>query len=656
MLAPPSPPLPPDPYPKRRNSRSTSRVQLPPQSTNVEPSRARNRTSSQASLYQPQPQPIKDAVNDAFHNSPAQSQIDPELVRQVTEQVIKNLQQTMLNSTNVASPSVPAQSVPNNIERRDKSPRPNPSPALRPNDALPPRFTPPPSPDKSRPARPTTREWAPSVDAPDSGDDTETTSTRRMAEHESTNASVSDFLRNNPDLPQKDKWQKASGRDTYLPSHPDNRSDRSGRSPDSNVNDAKFAQTTADTLTQPRPTTEKVPEVQEATTLEKVWGTLFANGTPTVRLSQFLRGLAAHLINDYEPKGSLVVTPPKMLRFFAETRLSDEKYPWEIIFAKMSNASLAIMYRKLLCQHHFVQSADHEAPNVPALTPRGFELFITTLMQAHPEEEFDRLSRAVMHMPISNADDKSERFPKELPRRLLPSQPNVQAELRLVSSLHHESHLIQLKGAQNIPPPPRSAPPTQSMFPERERKPYSSTTQSDVLDENDPDCAPASVPIERERKPYTAKGEGSGKQYDVDQDRDRERGQHRTPPTAYRSENPGVDGRSRTGSNLPTQSSFTGNSESMSVPSNRHRKSFGQTTSVPPPSGGFSNFARAGRRSPPPPRNSHGWIEPANVAEIPSSQYASNMPRGSTIGARDTHSNDADEERWHQDARTNARL
>ena len=37
----------------------------------------------------------------------------------------------------------------------------------------------------------------------------------------------------------------------------------------------------------------------EMTTLEKIWGKLFVDGKPTKRLSQFLRGIAMHLVSDF---------------------------------------------------------------------------------------------------------------------------------------------------------------------------------------------------------------------------------------------------------------------------------------------------------------------------------------------------------------------
>ena len=78
------------------------------------------------------------------------------------------------------------------------------------------------------------------------------------------------------------------------------------------------------------------------------------------------------------------------------------------------------MYRNLECQHHLVQQRNDARPDIPGLTPLGFERWAILLIQAYPEEEFERLRKAVLEMPISNPDDSKERFPKEISRRLFP--------------------------------------------------------------------------------------------------------------------------------------------------------------------------------------------------------------------------------------------
>ena len=356
----------------------------------------------------------------------------------------------------------------------------------------------------------------------------------------------------------------------------------------------------------------------EATTLEKIWQPLFDNGNPTMRLGQFLRGLAIHLIDDYEPKGSLVVTPAKMLRFFEETKVAEEHYPWEVIFGgKMTNASLSAMYRKLLCQHHFVQNQYHEVPSCPALTPVGFEAFMTCLIQAHPDTEFERLSQAVMNMPISNSDNLAERFPKELSRRLLPIDANVPAEQRLISSLAHEPQLFSnLKGASNMPPPPPSAPPQQNGYGERERKPYSHTSHSNAID--DDDLAPPSVQIERERKPYSAK-EGTGKMYTSDDGR--------SPPTQFRPDSrPPAQPRNNSAMpSMPQSSSDMNGGQSIPMnipPRNKTPHRMSASGGAPPNMSGSYN--RAGRRTPPP-RNPYARSEPMDMSSMPSQEYASNL-------------------------------
>ena len=47
----------------------------------------------------------------------------------------------------------------------------------------------------------------------------------------------------------------------------------------------------------PRPP-ERDTTAMEMTTLERIWGKLFEDGKPTKRLSQFLRGIAMHLVCD----------------------------------------------------------------------------------------------------------------------------------------------------------------------------------------------------------------------------------------------------------------------------------------------------------------------------------------------------------------------
>ncbi|KAF2089840.1 hypothetical protein K490DRAFT_8913, partial [Saccharata proteae CBS 121410] len=243
------------------------------------------------------------------------------------------------------------------------------------------------------------------------------------------------------------------------------------------------------------------------TAIEKTWGTLFdADEKPTARLGQFLRGLAIHLINDYEPKHSIVVTPAKMLKFYEDVRVYDETYPWQTIFGTLSYQSISKLYRDLRCQHHFVQDGDmfDKMPHIPGLTPNGFQCWMTRQIQAHPETEFERLSKAVQDMPISNADDIKERFPKEISRRLFPKKDNLQCRQLVATALSCDGQ-VPVRSAP-MPPPP-GPPPSQTPQYVSSYPPDSATVASDE------DNSPCTVPIERERKPYSAQV-GGGKIYD----------------------------------------------------------------------------------------------------------------------------------------------
>jgi len=98
------------------------------------------------------------------------------------------------------------------------------------------------------------------------------------------------------------------------------------------------------------------------------------------------------------------------------------------------------MYRQLGCQHHLVSEDDYTKPEIPGLTPRGFARWATLLIMAHPEEEFERLRKAVVSMPIDNPDYK-ERFPKDITRRLFPEHRSKSAYNDLSSAMaKHSPH------------------------------------------------------------------------------------------------------------------------------------------------------------------------------------------------------------------------
>ncbi|KAL4803522.1 hypothetical protein BDV18DRAFT_42128 [Aspergillus unguis] len=279
-----------------------------------------------------------------------------------------------------------------------------------------------------------------------------------------------------------------------------------------------------DSRPEPPPRNDTFP-----TTLEKIWGKLFDEGKPTERLGQFLRGIAMHLIENYPPGNTLVVVPDKMQKFYADTNIATDPYPWQDIFDDRTS-SISRLYREIKAEHHLVQVKLDERPDVPGLTPRGFEVLATLLIQANPDKEYERLQKAVLNMPISNPDNRKERFPKEIPRRLFPETPN----LRLREDL--DQHIVKHCGV-DLPPitdeeikkvaaqraksstSPNLSVDESNHFPtertervEREKKPSSHhASTSAIVDDEDEEQEPPA--IERKRKPYTAQP-GGGKVYE----------------------------------------------------------------------------------------------------------------------------------------------
>ena len=503
-------------------------------------SRPRNNSNTNSrGTYHQQAPPVDDAVNHAFERSDAASQVDPGLVAQITEQVINTLKASGITGVQQSQPQPPP---PINV-RSGHSTSPTDSTAA----SLPRRYTPP---------SPTRHE----------------TASYRSSSPE-------------PQLSEPASYSSASD----MP-----RAKRSS----SNASPVR-----ASDDTRPRPRQVRIPSaVEETSTLEKIWQPLFQSGQPTPRLSQFLRGLALHIIDDYEPRRSLVISPAKMVQFFEDVKLSNEIYPWRDIFGgRITNESISRIYRDLRCQHHFIQLGTHCVPDIPALTPDGFDCLMTTLIQAHPSMEFDRLAKAVLDMPISNADDLKERFPKELSRRLFPSEDDIHQQQRLHAAISTDRN-IQLRSSNPMPPPPppqTQAPSSSAQatsYTERERAPYSSF--SSAVDDEDLRSAP--VQIERERQPYTAR-EGSGKIFDDDR-KNPIRADPMTRPSRANSAAPAQPfAQSR-----PTDIPSTGQRHHRLSASGGQRPSFLGT--------------------PPTSHNPYTRSEGTNLGDIPSGYYASNLP------------------------------
>lgn len=286
------------------------------------------------------------------------------------------------------------------------------------------------------------------------------------------------------------------------------------------------------------PTARPVPgrtfSTTELSTIDQKWGRLFDHeGHSTPRLGQFLRGLANHIIDDFEPTKSIVVTPTKMAKYYSSHPLDQEPNQLLSLFRPQLNEQISILYQDLGCQYHLVQDLPGHAPTIPALTALGFAQWMTLHILAYPDEEAKRLEKVVLAMPIDAdgqmVDGKPERLPKQISRHLLPAREDrssrklvnkaisnflgntvssnrrkasaTSPSLSRHSSSQSRSHPVEIHQIRTSPTSSKAQPL------ERERNPYTgapSTSESSGNEEP--------VKIERDRQPYTAQP-GNGKVY-----------------------------------------------------------------------------------------------------------------------------------------------
>ncbi|MCJ1465330.1 hypothetical protein MMC07_003947 [Pseudocyphellaria aurata] len=441
-----------------------------------ESSRVRGDANSQdyPRFNQPHRPPISEAVSSAIDKVDTSNYVPPELIAQITENVIKQLKTSGLES----GTPVPQMNKP---------------------------FPPPPQPPTQQPI-PLSPSTASAPSPPGQ---------RNMYTPPSPHKHQDHLRHESPEYRSAAPQDMSKSLDELPKVH---FKERRPSSPYSDSNESIY--------TRPKGPT-RLSTGRDETTLERIWGQLFdEESNPTVRLGQFLRGLAVHIIEDYEPRHSIVITPAKMIKYYEDVRLPNELYPWSVIFDD-ERSNISRLYRELSCQHHLVQERNDEKPDIPGLTPVGFQRWVTLLIQAHPDEEYERLQKAVLDMPISNPDEKKERFPKELSRRLFPSTGDRKGCERLDSAIAEHANVEIPKrskrdksptytttglAAEPTPIPhthrrePSISVDTQNFVPsslERERAPYSNTPSEAIIDDTNP-FPPPPQPIERERKPYSA--------------------------------------------------------------------------------------------------------------------------------------------------------
>lgn len=242
---------------------------------------------------------------------------------------------------------------------------------------------------------------------------------------------------------------------------------------------------------------------------------------------------------------------------------------------------------------------------------------MTAMIQAYPDAEYERMAKAVLDMPISNAEDRKERFPKELPRRMLPAVENLQAQQRCAAALSSEGVGPLRKAPTFPPPPPKAQPAASGPTLERERSPYA--TRPDVRAcISEEKLQSSSVPIERERKPYSSVP-GAGKNYDGD---------------------------------------FNQSNVDAAGGSQRRRA---QSTSGPspyaPPPNDTHNYPRSGSHAPParprsPSFSGYGAQSEPNIQDIPGSYYSSNLHKFDDDSRR--YSKDTEGKKFNQHRRSTA--
>ncbi|EPS37331.1 hypothetical protein H072_8996 [Dactylellina haptotyla CBS 200.50] len=175
---------------------------------------------------------------------------------------------------------------------------------------------------------------------------------------------------------------------------------------------------------------EQTEEEGEVPRSDSFWGDLFdkSQNPPiaTVTLSHFLRGIAEYIITEFEPKSSIVITPPKMLAFYTKFKApGGERLDWSNFFLGRPVKALSEVYQALNCHHHLVPPKDSSSspPTVPSLTPQGFERWMTIQILSDPDLEAKRLITLLKQSPIQNPferDPMLRRFPKTLSRESFP--------------------------------------------------------------------------------------------------------------------------------------------------------------------------------------------------------------------------------------------
>lgn len=228
----------------------------------------------------PSTQPIQDAVNHAFDNSTAATQLSPELIARITEQVVSSLRAELNGSasTNQSQPSSGAsRPARTQIPTYIPPPPPNPPPGSFNTMPVPPSLSP-----------THTRESSQPFVAPGSIPGSSSTAglySSRTSSPEIDTSPTASFVRSDTETTPRDIPLRSR---PDMPSQPEQRENLTGR-----YGERSREGSQADR----RPSPARVLTNDEETVVEKMWQPLFdANSNPTIRLNQFLRGVALHIV------------------------------------------------------------------------------------------------------------------------------------------------------------------------------------------------------------------------------------------------------------------------------------------------------------------------------------------------------------------------
>lgn len=136
------------------------------------------------------------------------------------------------------------------------------------------------------------------------------------------------------------------------------------------------------------------------------------------------------------------------------------------------------------------------------------------MIQARPDQEFDRLQMTLLNMPINNPEEKEKRFQKHLPRRLLPKSGDQIVRKRLEDDIVRHCNIeraVFASRSSSRPAPHRQRGISFAEGTSRKASPLEFDRRGPNYNpsvEDEPEEETLSHPIERKRMPYLVQSGG----------------------------------------------------------------------------------------------------------------------------------------------------